>query len=217
MTWGSATTGVSGTVSASNSLIGGTTSDQVGQVVTALTNGHYVVSSNLWDNPIGPVVNVGAVTWCNGDTAGPRTVGLVTASNSLIGGTAGDQVGGNNGGVIALTNGHYVAFNTDWDNPTGPKVNAGAATWCNGDTAGPRTVGLVTTANSLVGGTASDGNLIGAKALTNGHYVVSAQQWDNPAGPVANVGAATWGNGSNGRRPAQGDAAALWVRSRQAR
>jgi hypothetical protein len=34
------------------------------------------------------------------------------------------------------------------------------------------------------------------KALTNGNYVVSSKQWDN--GPIANVGAETWGNGATG-------------------
>jgi len=44
-TWGSATTGVSGTVSAANSLVGSTVEDMVGSRVTALPNGNYLVSS----------------------------------------------------------------------------------------------------------------------------------------------------------------------------
>src|SRR6266850_1850059 len=56
VTWCSATTGCNGVVSVSRSLIGGTAYDKVGGRVTALTNGNYVVSSLLWDNPTGPVV-----------------------------------------------------------------------------------------------------------------------------------------------------------------
>ena len=49
VTFGSATTGVSGSVSAANSLVGSTADDLVGSGgVTALTNGNYVVSSPNW-------------------------------------------------------------------------------------------------------------------------------------------------------------------------
>jgi len=192
VTWGNGAGGTVGTITAANSLIGGTTSDGVGNAgVVALTNGNYVVQSTIWDNPSGPVADVGAVTWGNG-TGG--TVGLVTSSNSLVGGTAGDQVGLN--GVVALTNGNYVVGSSSWDNPTGPVANVGAATWGNGTTG---IAGLVTTANSLVGGTAGD-QVAGGRivALTNGNYVVGTPFWDNPTGPVADVGAATWCNGATG-------------------
>ena len=51
---GNGTTGVSGIVSAANSLVGSTTDDYVGynddgiSAVTALSNGNYVVSSPEW-------------------------------------------------------------------------------------------------------------------------------------------------------------------------
>ena len=46
VTWGSGTTGVTGAVSAANSLVGSTADDQVGyDDVIVLTNGNYVVSS----------------------------------------------------------------------------------------------------------------------------------------------------------------------------
>ena len=61
VTWCNQTTGCSGTVSAANSLAGGTASDQVGSSgVTALTNGNYVVRSPDWDNPSPVITNVGA-------------------------------------------------------------------------------------------------------------------------------------------------------------
>jgi len=50
-------------VTAANSLVGSTASDNVGsgsENVKALTNGNYVVTSTSWDN--GVLVDVGAVT-----------------------------------------------------------------------------------------------------------------------------------------------------------
>jgi hypothetical protein len=61
VTWGNGTSGIFGTVSADNSLVGSTASDYVGGTgVTALTNGNYVVASSNWDS--GAIPNVGAVT-----------------------------------------------------------------------------------------------------------------------------------------------------------
>src|SRR5258706_280880 len=73
--WGSGTTGVSGVVSAANSLVGSTANDNVGSTgVTALSNGNYVVASAVWDN--GAVLNAGAVTWGSGTTG---VTGVVSA------------------------------------------------------------------------------------------------------------------------------------------
>jgi hypothetical protein len=192
VTWVSATAGLSGTVSAANSLVGSTASDQIGNGgILALGNGNYVVSSGNWDN--GAVTDAGAVTWGNG--AG-GTIGAVSAANSLVGSTASDGVGGfSGGGVIALTNSNYVVASSNWDN--GAVTNAGAVTWCNG-TGG--TVGVISATNSLVGSTANDG--VGSRmngsvtALTNGNYVVGSPNWDN--GAATNAGAVTWGNGAGG-------------------
>jgi len=131
-----------------------------------LTNGNYVVASPNWDDPTGPIVNAGAVTWGNG--AG-GTVGLVTPGNSLVGGTTTDNVG--IGLVTPLCNGNYVVRSQNWDNPTGPVANVGAVTWGNGVGG---TVGLVTTVNSLVGSTAND-NVGLVRALTNANYVVASR------------------------------------------
>ena len=185
VTWGSATSGVSGAVSAANSLIGSTASDQVGYGgVTALANGHYVVLSSYWDN--GAVADAGAVTWGSG-TSGVK--GAVSAANSLVGGTANDRVG--YGGVTALANGNYVVGCRYWDN--GAVADAGAATWGSG-TSGVK--GAISAANSLVGGTASDQVGFGVTALGSGNYVVRSPYWDN--GAVANAGAVTWGSGTAG-------------------
>ncbi|MDZ4849893.1 MAG: hypothetical protein SGI77_11390 [Pirellulaceae bacterium] len=184
VTWGSGTAGISGLVSPANSLVGSTAIDEIGSVVTALSNGNYVVRSPNWDN--GTVADAGAVTWGSG-TAGVS--GAVSSANSLVGSSASDSL---NNVVTVLTNGNYVVNNPNWD--IGTVTNVGAVTWGSG-TAGVS--GVVSPANSLVGSTASDfvGNL-GATALRNGNYVVRSSAWDN--GTAGSVGAVTWGNGTAG-------------------
>jgi hypothetical protein len=146
VTWCSGTSGCTGAVSASNSLVGSTANDQVGYYgVTVLTNGNYVVSSFYWNN--GAATDAGAVTWCSG-TSG--CTGAVSASNSLVGSTANDQVGYY--GVTALTNGSYLVSSTNWDN--GSATDAGAVTWCS-ETSG--CTGAVASGNSVLGTTAGGG------------------------------------------------------------
>src|SRR5262249_53861991 len=131
--------------------------------VTALSNGNYVVSSSNWDN--GATTEAGAVTWGSGTTG---VSGVISSANSLVGSSANDFVGG--GCVTALNNGNYVVNSDDWDN--GAATNAGAVTWGSG-TAG--IVGVVSSANSLVG--SSTGDLVGGgyvTALNNGNYVVNS-------------------------------------------
>jgi len=80
-----------------------------------------------------------------------------------------------------------------WTNPTGPVPSAGAATWLKAD---GTTVGFITPLNSLVGATAFDqvaSNFGNVTLLANGNYVVASPYWNNPAGPVARVGAAQRG------------------------
>jgi filamentous hemagglutinin family protein len=185
VTWGSGTAGVSGIVSSTNSLVGSIENDQVGNNnVTALSNGNYVVASQAWDN--GTVVNAGAATWGNGSTG---ITGVVSSTNSLVGSTANANVGD----VTALSNGNYVVRSTNWSNGT-VAIEAGAVTWGDGSTG---ITGVVSSANSLVGSTSGDRlGSSGVIALSNGHYVVSSERWDN--GTVEDAGAVTWGNGSTG-------------------
>src|SRR5208337_4066260 len=167
-TWGSGTAGVSGPVSATNSLVGSAANDLVGfGGVTALSNGNYVVSSPYWNN--GAAASAGAVTWGSG-TAGVS--GPVSATNSLVSSTANDSVGGGNlgGGVAALSDGNYVVDSPSWDN------GAGAATWGSG-TAGASGPGSAT--NSRVGSTANGSVGGGVTALSDGNYVVSSPSWNN--------------------------------------
>jgi filamentous hemagglutinin family protein len=174
VTWGNDTTGISGVVSSSNSLVGSTANDQLGfGGVTALSNGNYVVTSPNWDG------NKGAATWGNG-TAG--IAGVVSAANSLVGSNASDRVG--LGGITALSNGNYVVRSGDWDG------NKGAVTWGSGASGAK---GVVDATNSLVG--SNGGDLVGnggVTALSNGNYVVSSSNW------YGNRGAVTWGDGTAG-------------------
>ena len=152
-TFANGTTGITGTISAANSLVGSTTNDSVGFGATALTNGNYVVGS-FWDN--GAVQNVGAVTFGNGTTG---ITGIVSPSNSLVGSTTDDSIGSkinqsvgsfSTYEVRALSNGDYIVPSSSFDN--GGIVDAGAITYGNGNGG---TVGTINSSNSFLGTTAN--------------------------------------------------------------
>ncbi len=182
VTFGNGTSGRSGVVSAANSLVGSSDNDAVGSdAIRPLGNGRYIVASPTWDR--GFIVDAGAVTWCDGQ-GGP--VGPITASNSLVGETDRDYVGGV---TAVLANHHYVVGTPNWDNLG--DANVGAATWADGNSG---RVGQISTANSLIGGHPNDRVGAGLFALTNGHYVVASPSWSN--GSSTSVGAVTWANGT---------------------
>ena len=182
VTWANGLGGTVGSISATNSLVGSKTGDHVG-IVTALTNGNYVVSAPDWDN--GTLTNAGMASLVNGLTG---AVGTINAANSLVGSKKEDKVGGE---VTALSNNNYVVLSSSWDN--GTTIDAGAVTWGNGVSG---TIGTISTANSLVGSVTGDLVSAHVTALTNGHFVVNSPGWDN--GSVTDVGAVTWGNGLGG-------------------
>jgi hypothetical protein len=185
VTWVNGHTGLNGTVSAANSIVGSQPNDRVGAFGTvALTNGHYVVRSDDWNN--GSISKAGAATWGNGQGG---TVGPVSAANSLVGSSTDDQVGFQ--GIVALANGHYVVGSLRWDN--GSTQNAGAATWGNGETG---TSGTISASNSLIGLTPGDAVGGQIEALANGHYAVITPFWDN--GADADTGAVRWCDGASG-------------------
>jgi hypothetical protein len=213
VTWANGTTGISGTVSTSNSLVGENLGDQIGGIdttigispgtgVTALANGNYVVNSPAWGTTLSiqagaGAIPLGAVTWEDGTR--PAT-GTVSASNSLVGYTPGDVLGNGGelgyGGVTALANGNYVVDSPNWGNSPTNLNGLGAVTWGNGMTG---TKGMISSSNSLVGsflgdqiGVGSGGGFGGIVALTNGNYVVDSPNW------YAQSGAVTWGNGTKG-------------------
>ena len=187
VTWGNGTTGITGVVSSSNSLVGSQVNDNIGNTgVTILGNGNYVVSSALWDN--GSILDAGAVTWGSGETG---IAGVVSSSNSLVGSLVNDNIGG--AGVTSLTNGNYVVKSTNWDN--GEVADVGAVTWCNGATG---LIAVVSSSNSLIGASMNDMVGSGGVApLSNGNYIVASPNWDN--GAIANVGAATFCKGATGK------------------
>jgi hypothetical protein len=149
VTWGSGRTGISGTVSDVNSLVGsnpansfGEGGDQVGfGGITPLSNGNYAIESPGWSG------GDGAVTPGNGSTG---ISGIVRAANSLVG-NPGDAVGagyflGPNVNVIPLINGNYVVFTPAWNG------RLGAITWVSersGQTFDG--IGMITSQNSILG------------------------------------------------------------------
>ncbi|MCX6117735.1 MAG: hypothetical protein NT027_09350 [Proteobacteria bacterium] len=208
VTWGSGISGVSGFISATNSLVGSTANDEIGRSdsVVALTNGNYVVGSSLWDcqaalGCAGTISNVGAVTWGSGAIG---ISGFVSTANSLVGSTAEDGIGSQSQ-IYPLSNGNYVIASSSWDcavslGCSGSISDVGAVTWASGTVA---IIGVVNATNSLVGSTTADGVGAIVEVLTNGNYVVGSSQWDcqialGCSGLVVNAGAATWASGLTG-------------------
>ena len=177
-------TGLTGIVSASNSLIGSLPNDEVGSgSILALTNGNYVVLSPYWRG--GSSRGQGAATFGNGETG---IVGTVSSDNQSGGTLSGESPVGK---PVALANGNYAVVSPSWNN------NIGAVTWIDGTngfipgTDPPGSGGTITFENSLTG--SSFGDMIGSAGilqLTNGNYVVLSPYWNG------NVGAATWVDGS---------------------
>ncbi len=186
VTWADGDTGLTGTISIANSLVGTGAHSEVGGMALALPGGDYLVVSPSWDN--GASQDVGAVTRVAGNQV---VTGTVSSANSLIGGAANNLVGAGN--VTLLTNGNYLVKSPYWDN--GAATDAGAVTWVD---ATQPLIGVVSTANSLVGDHTNDhvGSWLHVTALVNGHFVVGSPDWDN--GAIVNAGAATWGSGSAG-------------------
>jgi len=97
-TWGDGSTGITGAVSVSNSLVGAAVGDQVSSSgVYALNSGNYVVNTYNWNS------GRGAATWGDGATG---ITGAVSGINSLVGIAMGDHLG--SGGSTALADGNYL-------------------------------------------------------------------------------------------------------------
>ncbi len=167
-----------------STLTGSQANDQVGSDgITVLNNGNFVIRSRSWAN--GSPANAGAVTWCSAVTG---CQGAVSATNSLVGSQANDQIGNNLDTDQyydpLLKNSNYFVESLNWAN--GSAAQAGAVTWCSGDTG---CQGSVSAINSLVGSQAGD-QVGGVTMLDNGSFVVRSQHWAN--GPVSNAGAVTF-------------------------
>ncbi|WP_445369222.1 YDG domain-containing protein [Methylomonas sp. BW4-1] len=203
VTWGSRLTGVLGAVSGSNSLIGGTSGDQIGSGgVTVLTNGYdpinsvwsynYLVLSPHWHS--GANADAGAVTWVaekTGFAYGESSKGAVVGiGNSLVGSQAGDQVGSD--GIIDLGV-SYLVGSRHWHN--GSAADAGALSWAR---ASIGVAGAVSASNSLIGSYSNQDVGLNQVRLTVNYntyyydYLVMDTDWRN--GALANAGAVTYGD-----------------------
>jgi hypothetical protein len=192
VTFGFGTTGRSGTVATTNSLVGSNAGDRVGEQMLALvgadnaTIGRYVVLSQRWRGSAG--INVGAVTVLAG-TGGVS--GAVSTLNSLVGSQPSDFVGG--GGAFALADGRFVVASPLWNN--GATLDVGAVTLRESL---PLANGIVSTANSLFGATAGDEvGSGGVVPLPNSAYLALSPKFT--PGAATGAGAVTWAPAVSGR------------------
>jgi hypothetical protein len=176
-------------VTAANSLTGSNVGDAIGEAVTPLPNGDFVVSSPSWAGNTGAVTHIRRGT----DVGGMK----VSAANSLVGAGSGSRLGsGKNADsaapVTVLGNGNYVVCSPALG--TVSQLKVGAATWVN---ASAPVVGTANASNSLIGAAANDRVCSdGVVALDgNDNYVVASPGFQ--AGSKR-VGAASWGSGSAG-------------------
>lgn len=165
-----------GTVGATNSLLGGSSNDQIGSGGITLVGGTtYAILSPSWTTP-GGKIDAGAVTLVDGATGTFNGTGTaldnqqVGITNSLVGSEAGDRVG--SGGVrfaySTTSDSVFSVLSPRWDN-TLSVPDAGAITWF---TLGSALRGDVPSAGSLFG--SSPGDLIG-----NGNTFVSGLGFSN--------------------------------------
>lgn len=168
-----------GVVSASNSLVGSSTNDLVGNsFIQSLTSEQFYVANSAWNG------NTGAVTFV--DVTGTMPSGPISAANSLMGAASGDAVG--SGGIQNLFNGKSLVLSPSWNG------GRGAVTWFNNSTG---TLGTVDATNSLVGSTAGDQvGSSGRTTIGSGTLGILSPNWDN--GAAVDAGAITWANSFNG-------------------
>lgn len=192
-------TGVTGVVSADNSLVSGEhTGSATGLSTLVLPNGNYVAIMPGWYD------DRGAVTLGNGATG---TFGTIryneivhptsTSIRSLVGSAGGDNMGGF-GGVTALADSNYVVLSPNvWafeDHITNSSYK-GAVTWVSGTTGLPAdNQPWALKANSLLAATPGDMRSGKVTALSDGNYVVSLPRWGG-----SDAGAVTWFNGTTGK------------------
>ncbi|HSX59098.1 MAG TPA: hypothetical protein VLF18_02755 [Tahibacter sp.] len=165
--WGNGLVGTVGRLSPANAFLG---SDS-GSRAVPLDNGKYVMLTVGWDD--GANVDVGAVTVLDG--SGP-SVGRVTAMNSLVGSSYGDNVGFF---ALALEHGRFVTTTPNFSLPP-PDFGVGAVVWA--DTNRP-VVGRVTPQNALHG--TYNGQWLGALTpllLPNGDFITMTPT-TSPWGP----------------------------------
>jgi hypothetical protein len=134
--------GVVGSLSPSNSLVGSVQDDLVGRAAIALTNNHYVIASDRWNN--GAALRAGAITWGDGNTG---VTGTISATNSFVGTRTDDRLG-QEGRIFATVDGNYVVASPLWDASAGTNgFNTGAVTFGLGTGLLPTQVSLLNNAD----------------------------------------------------------------------
>ncbi|WP_397608264.1 hypothetical protein [Silanimonas sp.] len=157
--------------------------------IFVLKNGNYLLANPRWG------LGRGMVAW---GSASNGISGRISETTALVGAHAGDEIGYSSltsSSILPLANGNYVVGSPRWANHElgEPRRDAGAVTWGDG-TRG--VVGIVSSANSMVGRQPSDGAGMTLHALANGNYVSLRPIWKDDQG--IGVGSATWGNGRTG-------------------
>lgn len=186
VTWVNGETGANGQVSSSNSLVGSSPYDRVGDLgIVVVGDSNYVVKSR---NVEGLNGGEGAATWCDGSVGG---TGNVSSSNSLIGSRTDEVVTGaasSDNAVMVLPNGNYLVFTENRDGC--------GVTWASGNTG---ITGTVSATNSLVGSgwfSAVASSAEDVQLLPNGNCVILSSGWDRDG--MTNAGAATWCSATSG-------------------
>jgi Repeat of unknown function (DUF5650) len=157
-----------GAIDASNSLVGTASGDKFGSDgVTQLSNGRLLIVSST------AMAGKGAVTVAR---ASAQPVGVISASDSLVGGPQYVEVG--NGGVVVLPNGNYVVSSLGFLPTSGDPTGVGGVTW--GSSLG--ILGAMSLSNSFVDDQATVGlsramGFGGVFATNDSHYVVVSPYW----------------------------------------
>lgn len=163
-----------GAVDATNSLLGSTPGDALGNfTIFSVFNpagNRVVVMSPDWDN--GAMADAGAITTF---LASAPAVGTLSAANSFIGANAGDEVG--DSFPTFLSNGNRVFRSLDFNG------GAGAVTFWDTST---NLVGTIGAGTSLVG--SNPGDSVGSsgvqEASGSGRYYVRSPNWNMQRGAV---------------------------------
>jgi hypothetical protein len=127
--------------------------------VQALSNGHFVISSPLWDRAA--LADVGAATWGNG------VIGLngeVSSANSLLGAEAAERV--SSGGLHGVSDGSYAVASAHRANSGVQNAGAVSVSAIN-----MPLLGAISAANSVLGSSANEGFALSID------YDASRAQW----------------------------------------
>ena len=187
VTIASKASGISGAISSTNSIVGSsTTGDFVGSGgIRILNNGNGLLISPSFNGNRGAITFLDFVNNHLFGAAPGNFAAVISATNSLVGGTANDNIG--SGGISALSSGNYVVLSPDFDTLSGIS-NVGAVTFGVGVTG---VAGIVSNTNSLTGSQLNDrvgeftpGTSDSVFQLSNGQVLIRSQAWNSSAGAV---------------------------------